>query len=66
MLTTKFCPRCLQFASQFRLSILPNRLASTAADNAPTPVDDETYATTNIDRNVSRLPTDVYQHYKGK
>lgn len=66
MFTTKFCPRCIQLASQFRLSILPHRLASTSADNAPTSIDDEPDTTMNIDQNVSRLPADVYQHYKGK
>jgi hypothetical protein len=66
MLTTILCPRCIRFINHFSISILQNRSISTANDNLPTSIKDDSDTNTDVDRNVSRLPDDVYQHFKGK
>jgi hypothetical protein len=65
MLTTKVCPRCARLINHFSISILLNRSVSTNNDNLPTSTTDDTDTSADIDRNVSRLPDDVYQHFKG-
>ncbi len=65
MLTTKFCPRCARLINHFSISILSNRSISTTNDNLPASINHDTDTNTTIDRNVSRLPDDVYQHFKG-
>jgi hypothetical protein len=66
MLTTILCPRCARFINHFSISILQNRYISTTNDNLPTSINDDTDTSTDTDRNVSRLPDDVYRHFKGK
>lgn len=66
MLTTILCPRCARFINHFSISILQNRSISTTNDNLPTSINDDPDTSNDIDRNVSRLPDDVYQHFKGK
>lgn len=63
MLTKKICPRCVQFINYFSISILQTRFKST---NLPTSINDDTDTNINIDQNISRLPDDVYQQFKGK
>jgi hypothetical protein len=65
MLTTILCPRCARFINHFSISILQNRYISTTNDNLPTSIDNDINTSSDIDRNVSRLPDDVYQHFKG-
>ena len=66
MLSTVICPRCARFINHFSISILQNRYISTTNDPLPTPINEEIDTSNDIDRNVSRLPDDVYQHFKGK
>jgi hypothetical protein len=65
MLTRTFCPRCVQLFNRFSITILSNRSVSTTNENSPTSIIDDTDNTVEIDRNVSRLPDDVYQQFKG-
>lgn len=68
MLTTIICPRCVRLMNRFSISILQTRYLSTPSnDPLPSSVDQhELENITEIDRNVSRLPADVYQHFKGR
>ncbi len=66
MLTRVLCPRCARFINHCSISILPNRCISTTNDSLPSPLNDDTETSTDLDRNVSRLPDDVYRHFKGR
>jgi hypothetical protein len=66
MLTTVLCPRCARFINHFSLSILQNRYISTTNDSLPAPINDDIDASNDTDRNISRLPDDVYRHFKGR
>jgi hypothetical protein len=68
MLTTILCPRCARFINHFSISICQTRFLSTTNSTLPASAndDDDVDTSQNMDRNVSRLPNDVYQHFKGK
>ncbi|CAF1282984.1 unnamed protein product [Adineta steineri] len=65
MLTTALCPRCTRFINHFSISIIAKRSLSTTNDTIPSPLNDNTESNIDINRNVSRLPDDVYRHFKG-
>ncbi|CAF3578388.1 unnamed protein product [Rotaria sordida] len=65
MLTTILCPRCVRFINHFSVAVLQIRYISTTNETLPTPLDDDNDINDNINRNISRLPDDVYRHFKG-
>lgn len=67
MLTTRLCPKCIRFINHISISILQTRSQSTTTnENVSISTNDDTDTNIDLDRNVSRLPDDVYQHFKGK
>ncbi|CAF0859571.1 unnamed protein product [Rotaria sordida] len=65
MLTTILCPRCVRSINHFSVAVLQIRYISTTNETLPTPLDDDNDINDNINRNISRLPDDVYRHFKG-
>ena len=67
MLSTRICSRCSRLINYGSISTWSKRLVSTSNETGSIPVNEENLAANDeIDRNVSRLPEDVYRHFKGR
>lgn len=66
MLASAICPRCTRLLTHLSISRLPRRCLATATEPIAAPLADDADAVPELDRNVSRLPDDVYRQFKGK
>lgn len=67
MLPTRICSRCSRLLNHGSISIWPHRFASTSYEPPSISIPEENLAVNDdLDRNVSRLPDDVYRHFKGR
>ena len=67
MLAIRFSPGCSRYINSSAITSWQTRFLSTVNETTPVPIDDDVAGSiSDIDRNVSRLPADVYRHFKGK
>ena len=65
MFTRRFCPHCTRLFHYPTLSLRLSRLISTSNEPIPTEENNNILPSEDLDRHVSRLPDDVYRHFKG-